>query len=116
MRLPAVVSWLLTFGSVVLLWVVFRSGSLSESGKMIAAMLDVKSIALPLPYARQFGFLGKLGEASPLMQYGKQQITTQNRLEMGKTENDLNTFNVNSKNLDQSKVRDKLNHYQLAIV
>ena len=61
MRLPAVVSWVLTFGSVVMLWVVFRAESLSDAGKMIAAMLDVKNAALPLPYARHFGFLGKLG-------------------------------------------------------
>ena len=48
-KLPSVLSWLLTFISVLILWVVFRNESLSDAGKMIAAMTYVKNIALPLP-------------------------------------------------------------------
>ena len=60
-RLPAVIAWVMTFGSVVMLWVVFRAERLSDAARIFAAMMDVKNIALPLPYARYFGFLERWG-------------------------------------------------------
>ncbi len=42
-RLPAVVSWVLTFGSVVVLWVVFRAESLGEAWRVLTAMADVRN-------------------------------------------------------------------------
>ncbi len=60
-RLPAVLSWLMTFGSVVILWVVFRAESLSDAGKIVAAMMNVKNISLPLSFRRYLGFLEGLG-------------------------------------------------------
>ena len=60
-RLPAVVSWVLTFGSVVMLWVVFRAESLSDAGKILTAMLDVKNIVLPTKFSIYLRFLEKVG-------------------------------------------------------
>ena len=60
-KLPAVIAWALTFGSVVMLWVVFRSESLSQAGKIFAAMMDFGNIGLPLGYGIYIGFLRKIG-------------------------------------------------------
>ena len=56
-RLPAVISWVLTFGSVVMLWIVFKSESLEESGKIFAAMVNIQNIALPAKLSVYLPFL-----------------------------------------------------------
>ena len=60
-KLPAVLAWLLTFGSVVMLWAVFRAESLSQAGKMCTALLDFGNIALPAKFGLYLGFLQKIG-------------------------------------------------------
>ncbi|MBQ3654317.1 MAG: MBOAT family protein [Synergistaceae bacterium] len=60
-RLPVVVSWVLTFVSVVVLWVVFRAESLSEAWRVLCAMGDVRNIALPLKAHVSLGFLAGFG-------------------------------------------------------
>ena len=60
-KLPAILSWLITFLCVVLCWVVFRAESLSDAGKILAAMVDVKNIALPYKLGRYMNFLANLG-------------------------------------------------------
>lgn len=60
-KLPAVIAWGLTFGSVVMLWVVFRSGSLDEAVKIFAAMFDVRGIALPAKLSASLGFMEQWG-------------------------------------------------------
>ena len=60
---------MLTFGSVVFLWVVFRAERLSEAWNIFAAMLDVKNVGLPEKFGLYFGFLAKLGISfMPLVQ------------------------------------------------
>ena len=60
-KLPAVIAWVLTFGSVVMLWVVFRAESLSDAGKILTAMMDVKNIVLPTKFSIYLRFLEKVG-------------------------------------------------------
>ena len=57
----AILSWLITFLCVVMFWVVFRAESLSDAGKILAAMVDVKNIALPYKLGRYMNFLANLG-------------------------------------------------------
>ena len=60
-KMPAVLAWMLTFGSVVLLWGVFRAESLSQAREMVSAMADVGNIALPVKFGVYMSFLSKLG-------------------------------------------------------
>ena len=60
-KLPAVIAWVLTFGSVVMLWVVFRSESLSQAVEIFATIVDFGNIGLPLGFAMYVGFLRKIG-------------------------------------------------------
>ena len=60
-KIPALISWLITFLCVTFTWVIFRSGSLDEAGKIITAMFDVKNIMLPSKLVGQLGFLRAYG-------------------------------------------------------
>ncbi len=60
-KVPAVVAWAMTFGSVVVLWVVFRAESLSDAVEMCASLVDVGNIALPVRFGVYMNFLGQLG-------------------------------------------------------
>lgn len=60
-RLPAVIAWGLTFVSVVMLWVVFRSESLDEAVKILSGMLGIRGIALPAKLSVYLGFLERCG-------------------------------------------------------
>lgn len=61
LRLPAAVSWGLTFGGVMLGWIVFRAKSLGEAGTIFRSMVGGNGIVLPVRlarYARIFEVLG----------------------------------------------------------
>ena len=73
-RLPAVVSWVLTFGSVVMLWVVFRAESLGEAWRVIYAMVDVRNFALPVSLVKYFGFLEGFGISFKLLTAGIKEL------------------------------------------
>lgn len=60
-KLPAAAAWVLTFGSVAVLWAVFRAESLSQAGKMFAAMVDFGNIGLPTKFRVYLGFLESAG-------------------------------------------------------
>ena len=60
-KIPGVLSWAVTFLCVVVLWVVFRAGSVSEAGKIISAMFDVRHMVLPERLAKYLGFLCNYG-------------------------------------------------------
>ncbi|MBQ7593461.1 MAG: MBOAT family protein [Synergistaceae bacterium] len=60
-KLPALISWLITFLCVTFAWVIFRAENLNEAGKIITAMLNVKNIMLPSRLAGYLGFLGAYG-------------------------------------------------------
>ncbi len=47
-KVPVILAWALTFGSVVLLWVAFRAESLSHAGKIFAAMVNLGNIGVPV--------------------------------------------------------------------
>ena len=66
-KLPVILSWLITFLCVVLCWVVFRAETLSNAWEIIAAMFDVRNIALPFKLEPYVGFLGKLGISFTLL-------------------------------------------------
>ena len=57
-KIPALISWLITFMSIIFSWVIFRSESLDEAMKIFSAMLNVNNIMLPSSAA---GYLGSLG-------------------------------------------------------
>ena len=66
--LPAVVSWLLTFGSVLLCWTIFRSRSLGEAFTMLDSMLNAQSFTLPFAFWKNRSFLQGLGgSAAPFI-------------------------------------------------
>ena len=60
-KLPVLLAWVMTFGSVVLLWAVFRAESLSQAREMVSAMADVGNIALPTKFRVYLGFLESAG-------------------------------------------------------
>ena len=60
-RVPVLIAWGLTFGSVVMLWVVFRAESLDDAVKIWAAMFDVRRIALPAKLSVYLKFLKECG-------------------------------------------------------
>lgn len=56
-RMPALLAWPITFFSVVFSWVLFRSGSLQQSGAIYRGMLGLNGIQLPVPMAGRFPVL-----------------------------------------------------------
>ena len=60
-KLPAVISWPLTFICVIFCWIIFRAGSLDEALKMFFAMTDLNDITLPVSLAKYLGFLESYG-------------------------------------------------------
>ena len=59
--LPKFLSWLITFMSVVICWVIFRAENLSGALKIIRTMFDFSKFTLPWKYGIYFKFLGRLG-------------------------------------------------------
>ena len=59
-KLPAVIAWALTFGSVVILWAVFRAESLTHAGKIFAAMVNFGNIGAPVPIGTFAGLFDKV--------------------------------------------------------
>ena len=63
-KLPEIIAWVLTFGSVVMLWAVFRAESLTQAVKILAALADFKHIVQPLRAAgKNFVYVLVLGIA-----------------------------------------------------
>ncbi|MBQ7154457.1 MAG: MBOAT family protein [Synergistaceae bacterium] len=60
-KIPVIVSWVMTFAAVVMLWVMFRAESLNEAGKIFASMVDLRNIALPAKLSGYLGFLENWG-------------------------------------------------------
>ena len=52
------VSWILTFGVLVGTWVIFRSGTLTRAGELLASMTGLKGVSLPPSYAALADHLG----------------------------------------------------------
>ena len=59
--LPKILSWLITFTSVVICWVIFRAENLSDALKIIYTMFDFNNLALPEKYEHYFQFLKTFG-------------------------------------------------------
>lgn len=60
-KLPALLSWFITFMCVVLCWVLFRAESVEDAINIIGAMFDVKNIVLPYKFMKYLGFLEAYG-------------------------------------------------------
>ena len=59
--LPKFLSWLLTFMSVVISWMIFRAESVDEAFKIISAMFDFNKFILPVKFGKYFKFLEHFG-------------------------------------------------------
>ena len=60
-KLPAMLSWFITFMCVVSCWVVFRAESVEDAMKILASMFDVRNIVVPDKLIKYLGFLEACG-------------------------------------------------------
>jgi alginate O-acetyltransferase complex protein AlgI len=59
--LPWIVSWGITFGSVMVGWVLFRANSLADAGELLQTMFGLKGIVLPGAEGGKLAFLTRFG-------------------------------------------------------
>ena len=60
-KIPALLSWFITFMCIVSCWVVFRAESMNDAINILAAMFDVRNVVVPEKLAKYFGFLEAYG-------------------------------------------------------
>ena len=69
-KLPKIISWLLTFLCVIFCWVIFRAENLNDAAKILKAMINFNNIALPDVFASHLSFLKNFGISFALLKTG----------------------------------------------
>jgi alginate O-acetyltransferase complex protein AlgI len=69
LRLPVLVSWLLTLICVVLAWVPFRAADFAAAKEFYRGLFGFNGVAIPSIYIRVLPALGHLGRAVPVLPY-----------------------------------------------
>lgn len=69
LRLPALVSWLLTLICVVLAWVPFRAADFAAAKEFYRGLFGFNGVAIPSIYIRLLPALGHLGRGVPVLPY-----------------------------------------------
>ncbi|HUW80596.1 MAG TPA: MBOAT family O-acyltransferase [Acidocella sp.] len=69
LRLPAMVSWLVTLFSVVLAWVPFRADGFAAAMDFYRGLFGLNGIAIPAIYIRTLPILGHFGRSVPVLPY-----------------------------------------------